>query len=162
MANEHIHPRTSFIAAGEEMPDFTLTTQTRADFKLSTALEKGDVVLCFFPLAFTGTCGTEMECISKDMAKWTSKGAQVVGVSCDSTASLKAWAEIEHYGQTFLSDIHRTLCKGLGIYWPDLNVSGRGTVVVSRNAAGKPVVKWSQKREIKNAMNFDEVLRAMS
>ena len=92
MANEHIHPRTSFIAAGEEMPDFTLATQTREDFKLSTALEKGDVVLCFFPLAFTGTCGTEMECISKDMAKWTSKGAQVVGVSCDSSASLKAWA----------------------------------------------------------------------
>ncbi len=162
MANEHIHPRLTFIAAGEEMPDFTLTTQNREDFKLSAALEKGDVVLCFFPLAFTGTCGTEMECISKDMATWQAKGAQVVGVSCDSFASLKAWAEKEGYKQMFISDIHRTLCKGLGIFWPELNVSGRGTVVVTRNGAGKPVVKWSQKREIKNAMNFDEVLAKLS
>lgn len=162
MANEHIHPRLNFIGVGEEMPDFTLTTQSREDFKLSAALEKGDVVLCFFPLAFTGTCGTEMECVSKDMATWQAKGAQVVGVSCDSYASLKAWAAREGYKQVFLSDIHRTLCKGLGIFWPELNVSGRGTVVVTRNEAGKPVVKWSQKREIKNAMNFDEVLAALS
>ena len=116
MANEHIHPRTSFIAAGEEMPEFTLPTQMREDFTLSKALEKGDVVLCFFPLAFTGVCGTEMECVNREMAKWASKGAQVVGVSCDSFASLKAWAEKEHFAQTFISDIHRTLCKGLGLY----------------------------------------------
>ncbi len=162
MANEHIHPRLSFISAGEEMPDFTLPTQTREEFKLSEALEKGDVVLCFFPLAFTGTCGTEMECVSKDMAKWKARGAQVVGVSCDSYASLKAWAEKQGYQQVFVSDIHRTLCKGLGIFWPELNVSGRGTVVITKDAAGKAVVKWSQKREIRNAMNFEEVLAALS
>lgn len=162
MANEHIHPRLTFIAAGEDMPDFTLTTHTRQDFKLSAELEKGDVALCFFPLAFTGTCGTEMECVSKEMAQWKAKGAQVVGVSCDSYASLKAWAEKEGYQQVFISDIHRTLCKGLGIFWPELNVSGRGTVVVSKNSAGKAVVKWSQKREIKTAMDFDQVLAALS
>jgi alkyl hydroperoxide reductase subunit AhpC len=50
--------------------------------------------------------------------------------------------------------MHRQVCKAYGIYWPDLNVAGRGTVIIARD--GK--VKWSQKREIKDAMNFDQVL----
>ena len=159
--NSHIHPRLDFIAAGEDMPDFTLPAHDRSEWKLSEALKKGDVALCFFPLAFTGICGTEMACVSTEMAKWSGKGAQVVGVSCDSFATLNAWKEKEGYKHTLLSDIHRTLCKGLGIYWPALNVSGRGTVVVTLKD-GKPVVKWSQKREIKDAMKFEEVLAAMA
>lgn len=147
-------PRENILAAGEIAPDFELQTHERKAWRLSEALKGGDVVLCFFPFAFTGVCGTEMKCISDETSRWREKGMQVVGVSCDSFAALKAWAEKEHYTQTFLSDIHRVVSRGYGLFWADLNVSWRGTVVVGRG--GK--VLWSQKREIKTAMSLDEVL----
>lgn len=149
--------REAILAVGEAAPDFELQTQDRKPWRLSAALKEGDVVLCFFPFAFTSTCGTEMKCITEETARWRDKGMQVVGVSCDSWAALRAWAEKEGYTHTFLSDLHRTVCRGYGLYWGDLNVAWRGTVVIGRR--GKVI--WSQKREIKNAMAFDEVLAAV-
>ncbi len=158
MPNENLHPRDTVIAPGDIAPDFTLTDQNRAEWKLSTALKGGDVVICFFPMAFTGVCGTEMKCVNEEISRWNSKGAQVIGLSCDSFPVLKAWAEKEGFKQTFVADMHRAVSKAYGLYWPDLNVSWRGTVVVGRN--GK--VLWSQKREIKDAMNFEEVMAKLS
>ncbi len=151
-------PRETILAPGQLAPDFELSTQDRQPWRLSDALKQGDVVLCFFPFAFTGVCGTEMKCISEEASRWRAKGMQVVGVSCDSWAALKAWAEKEGFTHTLLSDLHRSVCRGYGLFWSDLNVAWRGTVVVGRG--GK--VLWSQKREIKNAMALDEVLAAVS
>lgn len=162
MKNDHLAARETPIQAGETAPDFTLTDQSRKEWKLGDAVRQGDVVLCFFPMAFTGVCGTEMRCVSAEMAKWQAKGAQVVGVSCDSFATLKAWAEAEGLKQTMLADMHRQVCKAYGFYWPDLNVSSRGTVVIGKDASGRGKVKWVQAREIPKAMNFDEVLGAIA
>ncbi len=158
MANEHLTARSTVIAPGDTAPDFEVIDQDRKPWKLSEALKKGDVVLCFFPLAFTGVCGTEMQCVHQEASRWGDKGMQVVGVSCDSFASLKAWSDKEGFTQTLLSDIHRVVCKAYGLYWPDLNVAWRGTVLISKT--GKVI--WSQKREIKDAMKLDEVLAAAS
>lgn len=154
MPNETLNPRENVIETGETAPDFTLTDQNRKEWRLSDALRNGDVVLSFFPLAFTGVCGTEMECISSEMDRWRARGATIVGISCDSFAALKAWADQLGLKHTLLSDAHRQVCRAYGLYWPELNVAMRGTVVIGRD--GK--VKWSQKREPKNAMDFDEVL----
>jgi peroxiredoxin len=160
--NEQLTPRETFVQAGEHAPDFVLLDQDRQEWRLSDAVRRGDVALCFFPMAFTGVCGTEMKCISAEVEAWTSKGAQVVGVSCDSFAVLKAWAQSEGFRQTLLADMHRRVCRAYGIYWPELNLSGRGTVVVSRNQRGEQVVKWSQKREIREGMDWEQVLAALS
>ncbi|MBX3357873.1 MAG: redoxin domain-containing protein [Phycisphaeraceae bacterium] len=162
MATQTLTPRDSVLAPGEIAPDFTLKDQARNDWTLSDAVKKGDVALCFFPMAFTGVCGTEMMCISRDLAAWTKKGAQVVGISCDSFAVLKAWTDAEGFKQPMLADMHRQVCKAYGLYWPDLNVAWRGTVVIGKSADGVGRVKWSQKREIPAAMNFDEVLQHLS
>ncbi len=162
MATPTLKPRDKFITAGEAVPDFTLQDQERKDWKLSEIARRGDVVLCFFPFAFTGVCGTEMKCIRDEMASWKKKGAQVVGISCDSTFALKEWAAKEGFTQTLLSDIHRQVCKALGVYWSDMNVSGRGTVIVGHSMDGKLKVKWSQQREIKAAMKWDEVMAAVA
>lgn len=146
------------VAAGESAPDFTLQNQDRQDWKLADALKKGDVVLCFFPFAYTGVCGTEMKCISREMAEWQKKGAQVVGISCDSPFVLKAWAAAEGFAHTLLSDLHRNVCKAYGIYWADMNTTQRATVIIGRSADGHGTVKWVQTRQPGNAMNWDEVL----
>ncbi|HLO39671.1 MAG TPA: redoxin domain-containing protein [Phycisphaerales bacterium] len=148
--------------SGEAAPDFVLKDQDRNDWRLSEQVKQGDVVLCFFPMAFTAVCSTEMQCITQEMDKWKKSGAQVVGVSCDSFAVLKAWADATGLKQTLLADMHRSVCKAYGLYWADLNISGRGTVVIGHSPAGECKVKWSQKREIKQAMSFDEVLTHVS
>lgn len=152
---------TTVLTPGSPAPDFTLPTQDREDWTLSEKLAQGDVVLCFFPLAFTGVCTTEMECITKEFASWTEKGAQVVGISCDSFAVTKAWSEQLGLTHTLLADMHRSVCKDYGLYWPKLNVASRGTVVVSASDAG-PVVKWSQSREPSDAMDLNAVLAQLA
>lgn len=162
MANEHLTPRTTPIRVGDEAPDFTLMTQDKAEWRLSDAVKKGDVVLCFYPLDFSPVCSTEMKCITEEFAKFTENGAQVVGISCDSFFCHKAWADSMGFKQTLLADMHRAVCKAYGLYFPDLNCASRGTIVVAKSADGKGKVKWAQAREIKNAMNLDEVIAAIS
>lgn len=162
MANENLKPREGAIKAGETAPDFELKDQNKADWKLSDHLKKGEVVLAFFPFAFTGVCGTEMKCITKEMSEWANKGATVVGVSCDSMFTLKAWADAEGFKHTLLSDQHRVLTKALGLYWPDMNTTQRATIVIDKSADGKGKVKWVQTRPPGNAMNWDEVLKAIA
>lgn len=155
-------PRETPIQPGETAPDFTLKTQTKNDWTLSQHLAKGDVVLCFYPLDFSPVCSTEMKCVTDDMDKWAAKGATVVGVSCDSFFVHEAWAQSLGLKQDLLADMHREVCKAYGFYFPALNVSSRGTVVIAGGSspdAGK--VKWVQAREIPQAMNLDEMLTAL-
>jgi peroxiredoxin len=162
MAHARLTPRTSLIAAGEIAPDFTLLDTSRSEWKLSDAVKKGDVVICFFPFAFTGVCGTEMHCVSKEISTWSAKGAQVVGLSCDSTFTLGAWAKAEGYQQPLLSDQHREVCKAFGLYWPEMNTTHRGTVIIGQADDGQGRVSFSQSREPGNAMNFSDILAMVS
>lgn len=154
--------REKAIGVGETAPDFTLKDQNRQDWNLAEHIKKGDVVLCFYPLAFTSVCSTEMKCVSDEIAKWSAQGAQVVGVSCDSFAVLAEWAKQLGLKQTLLADMHRDVCKQYGLYWKDLNVSQRGTVVIQHSPDGKGKVKWTQSREPGKAMNFEDVLAWLS
>lgn len=162
MANELLKPREAPIKAGEPAPDFVLPDQNRADWKLSDAVKKGDVVLCFYPLDFSPTCQIEMKCVTDDFAKYASKGAQVVGISCDSFYAHKAWADSLGLKQPLLADLHRAVCKAYGIYFAPLNVSGRATIIIGKDASGNGKVKWAQARELKDAMKAEDVLAAIS
>lgn len=159
MPNDHLKPRDTVITPGETAPDFELPTEVFGKtWKLSDALKQGDVVLSFFPFAFTGVCGTEMSCITKDLGSLAKAGTQVVGISADGSPSLGEWKKQLGLTQTLLSDNFRAVSKAYGLYWPDLNVTWRGTVVIGKD--GK--VKWSQKREIKQAFSPDELLAHLS
>lgn len=155
-------PDATPIAPGQAAPDFTLPDQNRNEWHLADHVKQGPVVLCFFPFAFTGVCSTENACISKEMADWKAKGATVVAVSCDSFAALKAWGEQSGFEHTMLSDLHRAVVKPYGLYWADMNVANRGTVVIGQADDGKGEVLWSDAREPGDAMDFDAVLAKLS
>lgn len=146
------------VAVGQEIADFTLSDQDRNEWWLSDAVKRGDVVLCFFPFAFTGTCGVEMKCVTAELDSWRKRGSDVVGVSCDSWYTLKAWAKAEGFTHRLLSDQHRAVCTALGIAWPEVNSTRRATIVVGRNPEGRARVKWIQVREPANAMDWAEVM----
>jgi peroxiredoxin len=162
MANENLKPRDTPIKSGDSAPDFVLPDQNRADWKLSDAVKKGDVVLCFYPLDFSPTCQIEMKCVTDDFARYAAKGAQVVGISCDSFYAHKAWAEQLGLKQPLLADLHRAVCKAYGIYFAPLNVAGRATIIIGKDPSGNGRVKWVQARELKDAMKAEDVLAAIS
>lgn len=155
MRNDHLTARDTPIEVGETAPDFTLLDQNREEVSLKSLLEKGgDVVLSFYPLDFTSVCTTEMTCLSRDLAQFADRQATVVGISCDSFAAHKAFAEQEKLNIPLLADMHRQVCRAYGLYWPELNVASRGTVVVG--AGGK--VKWVEAREPGSAFTLETVL----
>ena len=99
-----------------------------------------------------------MTCLTREMDRLSEAGASVVGISCDSFAAHKAFAEQLKLTHTLLADMHREVCKAYGLYWPDLNVASRGTVVVG----GDGKVRWIQARQPGDAMDFDEVMASLS
>lgn len=158
MKNEHLTPRPNPISVGETAPDFTLLDQTKSEWRLSEALKRGEVVLCFYPLDFSPVCSTEMKCVTDEMDRFASGGAQVVGISCDSFFVHEAWAKSLGLKQPLLADMHRSVCKAYGFFFPDLNVSSRGTVVIGKD--GK--VKWVQARELKDAFKLEDLIGGIS
>jgi peroxiredoxin len=75
------------IAAGSKAPDFTLKSKNAsglADVALSKNLGKKNIVLLFFPLAFTGVCTTEMCDVTAGLSQFGALNAEVIGVSVDS------------------------------------------------------------------------------
>lgn len=157
MRNE-LPVREKPLSVGDAAPDFTLPDQDRKDWKLADAVKRGDVVLAFYPFAFTSTCQAEMCSIRDDTKAWKAKGAEVVGISCDSFAANKAWAKEQGFEHHMLSDLHRDVVKGYGLYWADLNVANRGTVVIGKSADGKGRVKFVEARPPGQAMDFAGVL----
>lgn len=158
MPNDDLQPRPSLIEPGEKAPDFTLMDQDRNEWHLADAVRKGDVVLCFYPLAFTSVCTDEMTCVTNEFAQADGTDVTVVGISCDSFAANKAWAEREGIRQPLLADMHRQVCRAYGLYWGDLNVSERGTVVIGKDESGSGTVTWSQRRDPGSAMDFSAVM----
>jgi len=158
MPTQNLPVRTAPIAVGDTAPDFVLLDQDKKEWRLSEALKKGSVVLSFYPLDFSPVCSTEMKCVTDEFGRFAGKHAEVVGISGDSFFTHKAWADSLGLKQRLLADMHREVCKAYGFYFPDLNVASRGTVIVGKN--GK--VAWVQARELKNAMNLDEVLAGIS
>lgn len=155
MNNDHLSPRDEPISAGEPAPSFTLFDQERNEVALTDLLAKGgDVVLSFYPLDFTPVCTGEMGCFTRDKADFEAKGATVVGISCDSFACHKAFAEACKLDLILLADMHRQVCKAYGFYLPEMNVASRGTVVIGPNG----VVKWVSARKIQEAVKNDQVL----
>ena len=74
------------LAVGTKAPDFTLSTKTAdgpKQIKLSDNFGKRNTLLLFFPMAFTGTCTTEMCDVSSGLSAYSNMNAAVYGISGD-------------------------------------------------------------------------------
>lgn len=145
------------VKVGDSAPDFTLKNQDAQEVKLSS-LRGQEVVLCFYPFDFSPVCSVENECITRDLAKFSAKGAKVFGISCDSWFAHKAWIEKMGLKHELLSDFKRQTVKDYGLYFEDLNCAQRATVVVDKN--GK-VTFVKVQPSLKEARNFEELLAAL-
>src|SRR5690606_4385051 len=90
------------------------------------------VVLVFFPLAFSVVCTSELDALRDHADLFEQAGAEVVGVSVDSTATLRAFAEQEGYRFSLLSDFwpHGAIAREYGVLLETRGYAGRATFVI--------------------------------
>jgi peroxiredoxin len=99
------------LRVGQRVPDFSLPDHAKQERKLSEFIQKGNVVIAFFPFAFSGTCDREM-CVFRDsMVKLNAVQASVVGISVDSLFTLNVFRQTYNLEYTLLSDFNKKVCK---------------------------------------------------
>jgi peroxiredoxin len=94
------------VDVGSPAPDFTLPNQDREPVTLSAQAGR-NVVLAFFPAAFTSVCTTEMCRFRDSLSELNAANASVFGISADHPASLKEFANQQRLTFPLLSDFNR-------------------------------------------------------
>lgn len=147
------------VEVGDGAPDFELKDQHGAPVKLSDFRGEKNVVLVFYPLAFSGVCSGELSRI-RDELPTLGDDVEVLAVSVDSMFALRAWADQEHYQFPLLSDFwpHGETARRYGVFDEDRGVALRGTFII--DAGG--VVRWKVVNAIPDARDVDEYRKALA
>ena len=150
------------IQVGDEAPDFELPDQNRQPVRLSSFRGEKNVVVVFYPLAFTGTCQGELCAIRDTIEDFSSDDVQTLAISCDSTAVAAKWAAEQGYTFPLLADYwpHGATAKSYGVLDEDFGLALRGTFIVDK--LGK--VAYSVVNGIPDARDLEEyraVLRTL-
>jgi glutaredoxin-dependent peroxiredoxin len=119
------------LEPGQPAPDFTLYNSDKEKVTLSE-LKGKNVLLLFFPQAFTGTCTKELCSIRDDISRYSNADAQVLGISVDSVFTLKKYKEDQHYNFPLLSDFNKTVSASYGTLYDDWILDMKG---VSKRSA---------------------------
>jgi peroxiredoxin len=101
------------ITIGQAAPDFTLFNTEKKEVSLS-ALKGKNVVLVFFPLAFTGVCTTELCSLRDNINIYGGLNAEVLGISVDSLFSLEKFKAEQHINFDLLSDFNKEASSNYG------------------------------------------------
>lgn len=125
------------IKVGQAAPDFTLRDNEKNKVTLSE--QKGrNVVLLFFPLAFTSTCTKELCYIRDNMATYNQLNAQVYGISVDSLYSLSKFKAEQNLNFPLLSDFNKDASFAYDCIYEHFSndmkwVSKRAAFVIDKN-----------------------------
>ena len=125
-------------AIGASAPDFTLASTSGENVTLS-GLKGKNVLLAFFPLAFTGTCTREMCDISTDYSQFQALNAVVLPISVDSVPTLKEFKTKEKLGVDLLSDFKREVSRQYGTLLEQHSFSNRAYVLIDKTG----MVRWT-------------------
>ncbi|HEY8834135.1 MAG TPA: peroxiredoxin [Chthoniobacterales bacterium] len=154
------------LAVGTKAPDFSLPTKTAdgpKQIKLSNNFGKTNTLLLFFPMAFTGTCTTEMCTMSNGLREYTDLNASVLGISGDNPFAQEAWAQKEKITVSLLSDYEHKIAKQYDVMYdsflPQMNlgmggVPKRSAFIVDRNG----VIQYAESNDdARELPNFDKI-----
>jgi len=118
-----------------QAPDFELANQFGEHVRLGEFKGKKPVALVFFPLAFSSTCTSELCGLSENLAMFKSNDVELIGISSDSKATLRAFAETEGYDFTLLADFwpHGAVAKEYGVFLEEKGYANRATFLIDIN-----------------------------
>ena len=148
------------VEIGDEAPDIVLPDQHRQTVRLSDLRGRKNVVVVFFPMAFTGVCTGELCTIRDSIADFDSDDVQTLAISCDAGPSLASYAAEQGYTFPLLSDFwpHGAAASAYGVLDEGSGLAMRGTFIVDK--AGKVV--WKVVNGIPDARDADEYRKVLA
>ncbi len=154
------------LQIGDIAPDFTLKATDKSDVSLSNYKGK-NVVIVFFPLAFTGVCTTELCNIRDNKANYDKLNADIIAISVDSLFTLDKFRQIEGYNFPLLSDWNKTTAAAYGALYDEfvLNMKGvakRSAFVVDKEGKIRYAEVLENAGELPNFAAINETLVGLS
>lgn len=150
------------IQIGQSAPDFTLYCSNKE--KVTLSAQKGkNVVLVFFPLAFTGVCTKELCSLRDTLNMYDRLNAQVYGISIDSVFSLAKFAAEQHLNFPLLSDFNKEACTSYEAVYDTFSLNMKGVAKRSAFVIDKEgVVRYAEVLENAGELpNFDAIQKCL-
>jgi alkyl hydroperoxide reductase subunit AhpC len=137
------------VEVGDQAPDFELRDQHGTPVRLSSFRGVKNVVLVFYPLAFSGVCTGELCAIRDEFPEVNRDDVELLTVSVDSTFTHRAWADAEHFGE---------VAKLYGVFDSERGIATRGTFIIDKDG----VVRWKVVNPIPQARDLAEYSKALA
>ncbi len=132
------------IEKGQKAPAFSLYDSDKNKVSLSD-LQGRNVVLLFFPLAFTSVCTAELCSVRDNLSRYDQLNAEVFGISVDSLHTLKRFKQDQQLNFRLLSDFNKEVSAAYGCLYDNFSFDMRG---VSKRAAfvidGDGIVQYAE------------------
>jgi peroxiredoxin len=147
------------IEVGSKAPEFELKNQHGEAVKLSDFRGEKNVVLVFYPFAFTGVCTGELCSLERELPSFQNDDVQILAVSNDTLPSLRVFAEKEGLAYPLLSDFwpHGEVSRAYGVFDEEKGCAVRGTFVIDKEG----VVRWTVVNGLPDARDQQEYLKAL-
>jgi len=126
-------------AIGAAAPDFTVDTTSGAPVTLSKLKGQQNVLLAFFPLAFTSTCTAELCAFSEDYSQFEGKDVTVIPISVDAVPSLREFKAKYAMTVELASDFRRDVSRAYGVLNEERYYSRRSYFLIDKQG----VLRWS-------------------
>ncbi len=123
------------LDVGSQAPDFTLKDQNNQPVTLSGFRGARNVLLVFFPLAFTGICQGELDYVRDHLPEFDNDHTAVLAISVGPPPTHKIWATQSGFLFPVLSDFwpHGAVAQDYGVFNADSGIANRGTFLVDRD-----------------------------
>jgi peroxiredoxin len=147
------------IQVGDKAPDFELKDNHGRTVRLSDFRGSKNVVLLFYPFAFTGVCTGELCELRDHLPQFSGRDTQVLAVSNDSIHTLRVFAEQENLEYPLLSDFwpHGNVSRAYGVFDEDKGCALRGTFIIDKEG----VVRWTVVNGLPDARDLNEYVKAL-
>jgi peroxiredoxin len=151
------------IQVGQQAPDFTLRDTEKNKVALSGNKGK-NVVLLFFPLAFTSVCTTELCSVRDNISLYNNANAIVYGISVDSLYTLKKFKEEQNLNFELLSDFNKEVSAAYDTIYETFSndmkgVSKRSAFVIDKDG----IVRYAEVLENAGEVpDFDAIQKTVA
>ena len=148
------------VEVGQEAPDFELRNQHGEPVRLSSFRGAKNVVLVFYPLAFSGVCSSELRALRDDFPEVARDDTELLTVSVDSVYVLRKWSDTEGFQFGLLSDFwpHGGVASLYGVFNADRGLALRGTFIIDKSG----VVRWKVVNPIPEARDIADYQKALA
>lgn len=150
------------LQPGDKAPDFALRASDKSLVKLSEQHGK-NVLLLFFPFAFTGVCTKELCMMRDSLAEYEGLDAQILAISVDSPFTLAKWKEEQGFNFPMLSDFNKNVSKKYEAFYKEFAFGLKG---VSKRAAflvdTQGIIRYAEVLENAGDLpNFDAIKQTL-